>query len=257
MDNLFLLRERTVIVAGPVTNTVQNLIMQLVQNGADVAIVNESANQYQKFADQMMDQREVNEKFGRCAVFETKIIDLKSAQDVVGKVAHTLGGVDALVDVNMYNAPTAFDDSKLNQIGELLNKHLSVSVFLCYSVLPFFKNRKRGRILFVMNEADLGAQAGNEMNCLLRSGLQAFCKSLSKTLVEFNVTCNTLTLALSEEYILSQNTEAKATIKELIAKMKQTQPHLRLTDPIKVAESILSLLSPMGVSITGQNIELR
>ncbi len=78
MDSQFLLRERTCVLVGPLSSVFQNLAMSLTQMGADVAFVDKDTKIATRFANQIMDSREVNEKFGRAAALQ---FDVSKADD--------------------------------------------------------------------------------------------------------------------------------------------------------------------------------
>ena len=66
---------------------------------------------------------------------------------------------------------------------------------------------------------------------------------------------NSLSIALTEEYILEHDPEAKS-IKEAMEKMKSIDPSLKITEADKVSQTISFLVSPMGATLNGQNFSL-
>ncbi len=64
-----------------------------------------------------------------------------------------------------------------------------------------------------------------------------------------------LKLGLTEEFILAQHPEAKS-IKEAVEKMREKEPHLRITEPDKITNTVTYLVSQYGAAVAGQVISL-
>src|SRR5438105_8784774 len=79
------LHQRTVVILGPIGPTIQNLVMNLSQHGADIALIDAEAAKMQKFCQAVTDQREMNEKFGRATAIPVQWDNLSSLKDAIGK----------------------------------------------------------------------------------------------------------------------------------------------------------------------------
>jgi 3-oxoacyl-[acyl-carrier protein] reductase len=121
---------------------------------------------------------------------------------------------------------------------------------ITHAVLNFLKNRKRGRILYLLNET-----YPDPILAAARGALIPFAQSLAKMVSEHNISVNVLKLGLTEEFILAQNPEAKS-IKEALEKMREKEPHLKITEPDKITNTITYLVSQYGLAVTGQVISL-
>ena len=250
------LDQRTVVILGPVKATMQNVVMTLTTMGADVAIVDANADQMQRFCQTVTDQREVNEKHGRAMTVKVDFNQVSSVKDGLSKVAQSFGSIDVLIDSMSSSMPTPFAVSgKEEELDPIIHQNLTVSLKATQYVSGFLKSRKRGRIIYLLQDAFNRGNMEDAMASAARTGLLAFSKALSRQLQEFNVTVNCLSLGLTEEYLMGHFPDSKS-IKEAHEKMKAMDPVMRISDPEKIANAIVYLAGPSGAAITGQNLIL-
>lgn len=256
MDIQFNLRERTVILAGPFSSTLQNIMIGLTQLGADVALLDKDAQQAVKFCQNITDQREVNEKQGRAIAIPADLSDRAQLKEAVGKVAQTFGSVDIYIDAHLYNQPTPMalinDESDLDAI---ILRNLKIPLMLTQNIIGYLKGRKRGRILYLINQPVLNNSAQDLFTAAARTGLIQFTKSFAKQIHDLSVTVNVLSIGLTEEYVLGHYPEGKS-IKETVEKMKTLNPTFRITEPDKITNSVVYLVSQFGNAVNGQVIAL-
>jgi 3-oxoacyl-[acyl-carrier protein] reductase len=177
-------------------------------------------------------------------------------KDAVGRSAQTFGGIDIFIDANMIQTPTPMKlDGSVEDVGAMLDRHLKLPIMLTQAVLAYLKSRKKGRIIFMMNESPVAKIKEDALGHGIRSGLVQFATSLAKLTSEFNVTVNTMSVALTEEYILAHDPESKS-IKEAMEKMKAIDPSLKITEADKISQTIAFLVSPMGATMNGQKFSL-
>jgi NAD(P)-dependent dehydrogenase (short-subunit alcohol dehydrogenase family) len=156
----------------------------------------------------------------------------------------------------MIQQPTPMTiDMSFEGLDHLIDRHLKTSLYLTQGVLAFFKSRKRGRVLYLINDSPIAKAKEDIIGQAVRSGLIRYSAALAKQASEFNATVNTLAIALTEEYLMAHDPEAK-TIKEAMEKAKLADPSLRITEPDKISQLVGFLVSPMGASVTGQTLTL-
>jgi 3-oxoacyl-[acyl-carrier protein] reductase len=256
MDFNVSLKERTVLIAGPFSSTVQNLIIGLTNVGADVAFLDQDANQATKFCANVTDQREVNPKLGRAIAIPVNMSERNQIKEAVGQVAQSFGSVDIYLDAMLMNKPTPMnlqgDESDIDQI---ITWNLKTTLLLTQTVVPFLRGRKRGRIIYLMNNSILAGSYADLYASAARSGLVHFAKNLARQVSELSMTVNVLALGLTEEYVLAQS-PAGPSIREAIEKMKLIDPHIKLTEPDKISNSVIYLASQLGNAVSGQLITL-
>ncbi len=247
----FSLKERTALIYGPFNSTVQSLIMGLTQLGADCVLLNTDNAPSIRFCNQINDAREINLKFGRALSIKNPLLTEADTREAVNTAAHSFGSVDLFIDAQLINRPNGFKiGEEISYLDEEIHQNFKVSVLLTHAVLNYLKTRKRGRVLFLMNE--------NYPDPILagaRSGLIAFAQNLARQMSEFNVTLNVLSLGLTEEWVMAQYPQMK-TIKDAVESLKQKDSSLKITEPEKIMNTVAFLLSQGGVSLTGQVLKL-
>lgn len=250
------LRERTVVIMGPTGPTLQNLVMALTSHGADVALIDTDAARMQRFCTSVTDQREVNPKFGRAAAFPVDFNAPGALKDAIGKAAQTFGSIDIFIDAMASHQPTPFkvgeDDPALDSI---VAQNLTVSLRATEYASGFLKGRKRGRIIYVLQDAMNRGLTVDATAAAARTGLLAFSRALARQLQEFNVTVNCVSFGLTEEYLLGHFPESPS-IKEAQEKMKGIDPLFRISEPEKIANALVYLCSQSGAAVTGQHLVL-
>lgn len=255
MEVNFQLKEKTVLILGPFSSTTQSLVKSLTELGSDCVLLDSKDSVAQKFCQQISDLREVNPKNGRAAFLKAEMKTLAQARDVVGRASQVFGGVDVLIDGNILNSATPFAAIEQEQVDQQLSEMMKTSLLITNCALQFFKNRKRGRIVYLMNESFLTAEADDSLSIAYRTGLVEFAKTLAKQVQDVNVTVNTLSIGVTEEYLMGHYPQA-ATIKEALELHKQRHPTSRIADQEKVSQAAVFLVGSMGAVLSGQNLRL-
>lgn len=253
------LRERTVVILGPVSTTLQNLVMGLTQLGADIAMIDKSADKLQKFAQNVTDQREANSKFGRAAAISVDWNNPFSIKDAFGKAAQTFGSIDIFIDAMATAQPTPMKIGEDNpEISSIINENLTVSLQATTIAAHFLKTRKKGRIIYLLQSAMNKSVFQDAIATAARTGLIAFAQSLAKELFEHNVTVNCMSLGLTEEYLLGHFPETTS-LKEAQEKMRSSDAannKIKITEPDKITQAMTFLCGPSGAAVTGQHLTI-
>jgi 3-oxoacyl-[acyl-carrier protein] reductase len=245
------LKERTALIYGPFSTTVQSLMMGLTQMGADCVLLSTDNSNSQRFCSQINDTREINPKFGRALSLKNPLRSENDVKDAIGTAAQSFGSVDLYIDAMLMNRTNQFKIGEpLTNLDEDIHQNLKVSLLLTHAILNFLKSRKRGRVLYLMNEV-----YPDPVIAASRGALVRFSENLAKQIAEHNITVNTLSLGLTEEWVLSQYPEAKS-IKEAVEILKAKDPSLRITEPDKVTNAVSFLLGQAGAALSGQHIRL-
>ncbi|HEY8271852.1 MAG TPA: SDR family oxidoreductase [Pseudobdellovibrionaceae bacterium] len=256
MEAGFNLHQRVALIAGPLSSTVSSIVMGLTRLGADCVILDPDKSVPQAFISQISDAREINDKFGRAAFIPADLTSKDQIKDLIGRASQVFGGLDMYIDALMIHQPTPMKiDEAIEGLDLMLDKHLKSSLYLTNGVLAFFKSRKRGRIIYLLNDSPVAKAKEDILVHAVRSGLMKFSSALAKQVGEFNITVNALSIALTEEYILAHEPGTNS-IKEAMEKMKQLDPSLKITEPDKITQTVTFLVSPLGIAINGQTLNL-
>lgn len=254
MESALLLRERTVVISGRLGTVTQAMMSRLTSEGADVALIDKDAAQAEKFCSQLSDQREINSKFGRAIALVTDTSQADQIKESISKVAQSFGGIDIYIDAQLTSQPTPLTGEPSENLNLLMEQGLRSSILVTNQVISYFRGRKRGRIIYLLLEPWLKGTVDDVMMSAIRGGLPAFALGLSKQLQEFQVSVNSLTVGMTEEYLLEHY--PGMSVKEALEKYKQVDAYARITEPDKVASTVLYLASAAGAALTGQNMRL-
>ncbi len=249
------LQDRTAIITGAMTSYNQAIAMKFTQLGGNVALLDRNNEKAQRFADSLMDAREINERFGRATAVNADLSKPHHVQDAITRAAEAFGGVDIYIDGLMVSEVKKFKDaSSIEDLDRALDTNLKAPLLMTHAVMRFLEGRKRGRIIYLIHDL---LRLGFEQNSLLtasRTGLINFSKTLAREAAENHVTVNCVALGLTEDFLLNQFAKEKLSIQQGLQQIQKTFPMAAMADMEKTASLIAFLASPLGAGITGQTI---
>ncbi len=259
-DSYFRLNDKTVVLAGPFGLLIQNLIAQLTECGADVAVLTDDFKGAQRVCQNIMDIREVSEKFGRAAAIEVKSSDEKTVSNCLSRAAELFGSADIYIDgylfglkIPFYGEPSPGPAGAKSTIEAQFHSALEHSKSMSNAALTFLKARARGRILYLFHELDVVMTEKVESNIF--SEFTDYVVRLAKTHAETHTAVNALAVGVNEEYLLSRFTKT-STIQKALQELVKTRIGARLVDYSDIAQAVTFLVSPLSNSISGQIIHL-
>jgi NAD(P)-dependent dehydrogenase (short-subunit alcohol dehydrogenase family) len=254
----FKLQDRTALLCGPCNTVNQSIALKLTQLGCNVAMLDRNVERTQRFADQLMDQREINERAGRAISVLADLSKLHHVQDAVSRSAEAFGGIDIYIDGIMTNEPRTFmDPNALDDIDRMIDVNMRAPLMMTHSVLRFLQGRKRGRIIYLMHDIIRLGVPGNSLLAMTRTGLTAFSRTLAREISDTGVTVNCLAMGVTEEYLLGQGKTMEASrssIQEWQKQLLLQHPQAHLVETDRIANMVAFLASPLGAGITGQTV---
>ena len=253
----FKLQDRTAVLVGSATPVNIAIASKFTQLGANVAMVDRNIDALQRFASQIMDMREINERYGRAFAIQADFSKPHGAQDAISRSAEAFGGIDIFIDGSVTTLAGAFREPKaLEDLEQSLDLNLRAPVQLTHAVLRFLEGRKRGRIIYLQHDLAQEGMINNSIAALTRSGLSAFAKSLSRELADKNITINCVAMGASEDFLLAQHRGESKSIQEAQQILNKQYPFATLTEPERVANMVAFLASPLGIGISGQTLSV-
>jgi 3-oxoacyl-[acyl-carrier protein] reductase len=260
VESSFKMQDRTAILTGPCNTFNQAIAMKLTQLGTNVAFIDKNVDKAQRFAQQLMDTREINERFGRAHAIAADLTTANGVKDAITRAAEAFGGVDFYIDGSMITEGRRFrEQQSLDNLNSFIDTNLRAPIMCTHAVLKFLEGRKRGRVIYLMHDAASTGRTNNSLGAATRAGLSDFARSLAREVTEFNVTVNCVSIGVTEEFVLAQNfapaTEGSTiSVQEALSRLNQTLPQTLLMEPERIANVVAFLASPMGAGITGQTI---
>lgn len=253
-DSFLKLQDKTIVIAGPSLGITQSLATLLFEQGADVAFVGDGAHQLRKFAEGLMEQRQIHSHFGRIVAFEGALDSEKGRNDVLTRVVETLGSLDGLIDAHFLPATTQSLASveQEESLQRWSDEFVQVPYRLAEMSLKFLKGRQKGRLVFLFDDLSLSGFTASDMRVAFRSALINWITSMAPALIEQNITINGVSVGVTEDQI--KMVFPKKTMQEGLLEIKSTRPTARLIEAAELAPLLAFLLSPLSQSVTGQLI---
>ncbi len=249
-DNSFPLRERTTLIFGPFSSLIQVLMQKLTDLGSDCVLLSGQAMQAKKYCDSLSESRTLQPKRGRAFTIELKCETDAQIVDSVRACAQLFNAIDLFVDCKTLDLEVLRSlDSKVlgsQRMNELFRQYFVQSYLISEQVIPFFKTRRRGRLVF-LNRRDLPFWRANpdlQMVASIRQALQRQTQSMADELSAFQITVNSIELNVHEEDL--RLIDPARPIKDHLEDLQKTSSETRLTDDDKLSSLIAMLLSPAG-----------
>jgi enoyl-[acyl-carrier-protein] reductase (NADH) len=131
-DSLLKLNDKTVAIVGGFSSLTQMMLTLLSEQGADVALVGKETPEARRYVEHLNDQREIYPHFGRAGVISSDLSNAHETADLIGRVVHSFGRLDSLVDtLPCERSDLAFSESLVEQS------------------IKYLTSRPRSRIVFV------------------------------------------------------------------------------------------------------------
>jgi 2-hydroxycyclohexanecarboxyl-CoA dehydrogenase len=246
------LQDKTVVLAGPFNPLMQNLTARLTQDGASVAVVTDDIKSAGRVCQNLMDMREVSDKYGRTAAIEAQFKDEKAVSNNFSRAAELFGGIDIYIDTYLAGLRIPFfTEKKIGDVTELFQKEFDKSQLMTKVAAQFLKGRNRGRILYLYHELDMWAADKAESHVFI--DFIEFVHELAKQLAAQNTAVNALALGVNEEYLLTRFSKSQSIQKSLI-ELKKSIAHAKLVDYNEIANMTSFLASPASSGVSGQVI---
>ncbi len=249
-DNSFPLRERTTLIFGPFSSFVQVLMQKLTDLGSDCILLSQQASHAKKYCDSLSDARTLQAKRGRAFTIEFKGATDSEVVDSVRSCAQLFNAIDLFVDCKTLDLDALKAlDSQINgsaRMAEIFRQYFAHSQLITEQVIPFFKTRRRGRLVY-LNRRDLPfwrLQADALLVSSVRQALQRYTHSLADELASFQITVNSIELNVHEDDLRAL--DPGRAIKEHFEEVHRASSDTRLLDDEKLSSLVAMLLSPAG-----------
>lgn len=238
------LEDKVVILTGGGQGIGAGIARVFTAAGAKVMIVTRTAKHGEASVEACRKQGGVAEL---CAV---DIGDLDNIDMAVAKTAREWGGIDIMV----HNAASFLGGPVESYSEDDLDTVLSVNLKACFrfskAVIPYFKKRGSGRLLFTSSvTGPRVAMPGTAYYAASKGGMNAFIRTAAIELARDNITVN----GVEPGYIRTTAMELLAD-EEGLAQMTKYIPAGFMGEPEDIAYCMLYLASDEARYITGQTI---
>jgi len=238
------LKDEVAIVTGSARGIGRAIALELVRNGAKLAICDLNMDDIQIVVDQF------TEMGGEAKGFVSNVTQAEDAQQLIDKTIEAFGKVDILVN----NAGITRDNLLMRMKEDEWDDVIAVNLKGTYNCIraitkPFVKQRS-GKIINLASVVGQIGNAGQVNYSASKAGVIGLTKSVAKELAARNVRVNAIAPGFIQTDMTANLTEkAKEALTNAI-------PLAKLGQPEDVAKVVLFLASDDAAYITGQVINV-
>lgn len=176
--------------------------------------------------------------------------ELKSIEKAVAETAKLWGGIDIMVHNAASFLGGSIDEYSEDDLETVLSVNLKACFRLSHAVIPFFRKRGGGRLLFTSSvTGPRVAMPGTSYYAASKSGMNGFIRTAALELARENITVN----GVEPGYIRTAAMELLAD-EEGLKQMAKYIPTGYIGDPEDIAYCMLYLASDESRYLTGQTI---
>jgi NAD(P)-dependent dehydrogenase (short-subunit alcohol dehydrogenase family) len=182
-----------------------------------------------------------------------EMADAREPEAIVAEVLAAHGQIDVLVNNDAFPAIRApVEEARLEDLRASVEAMVVAPFALTQAVVPHFKERRRGKVVFVTSATPLRGLANYSMYVAARGAANALAVSLAKELARHGIQVN----AVGPNYVRSPDyfTDEMVSDPDTLARIVRPIPLGRLGRPEELAALIAFLASDKADWITAQVI---
>lgn len=242
-DSALRLQDKTILLVGPFNGVIQACIRTLTEFGCDVAYIGHDSPHAGRYTEGINEAREVHPHYGRAVFYHMPLKTEKDVQEALGAVTQSLGRIDGLIDATPLTWKSNHDEDVV-----------AVCMALAEKCIPFFLAKQRGRLVYLFEDICL-EKIVPVTDSAPRDQLIKKIEELAKSYIGKNVTTNSITIGVTDDFLLKHNPKSPSLRKSLEA-LQAEHPGVRLVEFQDIALSAAYLVSALSASVTGQSLRL-
>ena len=250
------LSNKVALIGGSSKGLGKACAFQLAKEGVHVAICARGSKALEETADAI-------KKSANVKVLPIQA-DLSKTEDICKVVQETMN-VFGRIDILIANSggPPAANFFKFTE-KEWENAFRSVLYYvveLYKQVIPQMKQRKWGRIINITSLTVKEPEENLILSNVFRSGVVSLAKTISRELIQHNITINNLCPGAFKTERAYQLMAGKAqatgeTVENIEKKITESLPLRRFQDPEEIGDLVVFLVSELAKGITGTTIQI-
>ena len=235
---------KTCLVTGAAGGIGGSIAKKMLDAGANVALLDRNVDIAEKLAS------ELNSDGERTLCCQIDIMNEDEVKYAVGKVNKRFGGVDILVNAAGILKHKPLTELSLDDFQSVLNVNLTGTFLMCREVVPYMKNKGRGKIV---NIASLGGETARKVGvnyAASKAGVVGLTKCLAGELGGDGIYVN----AVNPGPILTELT--KQVPPEVFKIWNEGRVIIKDGLPEDVADAVMFLASENSDWITGMALDI-
>jgi len=197
-------------------------------------------------------KKKVNKIGVNAYIFKANIINNDEVKNMFSSIENRIRDISFLINCGTIRLPYInFEKLDWQEIQYHLDINIKANYNLVKSVLPFFKVKKEGKIIFITTLSIENAPPTEMLAYVTaKSALNGFAKSLAIELAKYNITVNMVSPGMTNTDLISNVPEKYRMLSAAKTPLK------RLSSPSDVAGAIAFLMSNSADYITGETIRV-
>ena len=235
------------IVTGAASGIGRATAIRLAEEGAAVVIADVNAEGAGSVA------RSISEGGGRALGLQVDVTDAPGVRAMTERAVTAFGKVDILVSNAGWDRAAPFVDTDEELWDRVIAINYRGHLATCHAVLPYMRERGKGRIVTVASDAGRVGSSGEVVYSGAKGAVIAFTKGLAREVARDGINVNCVAPGLVDTPLLAGIAEGH---EKLIAAIVRSIPLGRTGVPEEIAAAICFFASPDAAYITGQTLSV-
>ena len=175
--------------------------------------------------------------------------DPDACDELVGKAAATLGGLDQVITTVGWTAITPFLEETPEYWRRIVDINLMSSIYVAAAAGRMMKAHGGGSIVLTSSEAGMVGTSGESVYASTKAGVVALAKSLAREFARHGIRVNAVAPGITDTPLLESQGGAT-----LLSSIVRQVPLRRAGQPEEIAAAIAFLASEEASYVTGQTL---
>ncbi len=254
MDNTFGLSEKTVLLTGTSSSVGRAIALRLSEAGANVALVDKNEERTNRLVNEIMDQRETRDSYGRAAAIVSDVSKSHHVKEAVSNVAQAFGGIDIYIDALFASRDMPISEGGVTEeLDRLIDLNTKAPYLITHEVVKFLKERRRSRIVYLTPDLASWGAEGESVAAITRTGLSHLAKVVAREHSTTTMTANCVAVGPTDDYLVTRAPNSSSA-ESALNLLTDKNAYVQMGDPNEIANVVVFLASGLSGAINGQTL---